>query len=169
MSNFYFPSSISILSDIDNEEASLKSYNFNNYSPLSPIIIIEDNYEFNFGNNSNFNIYDINDISQNILKKNENKIEVYKNAFKQIFHEENDNNNKNQAFNPLDNPNIIIENQNTNFPYEDKIGDQNIILNIFSRGEYDIYSNSIINEALHDINKIRKKIKKNFYTISKTN
>ena len=122
--------------------------------------MIENNYEFNFGNNSNSNIYDINDISQNFLKKNENKIEVYKNAFKQIFHEEKDNNNTNQAFNPLDNSNIIIENQNTNFPYEDKIGEQNLILNIFTRGEYDIYSNNIINEALNDMNKIGKKIKK---------
>ena len=170
MSNFNLLSNISILSNIDDEEASLKSYNFNNYSHFSSNII-ENNYEFNYCNNSNQNIYDINDIFQNILTKNENQSEFYKNDLRKIFHEEKDNDNKNQTYNPLGNPNIIIEIKNTNFTYEDKISDENIILNIFSRGEYDIYSNNIINEALNDPNKICKKIKKRkkiFIEIPKT-
>ena len=92
MNNFNFTSSISISSYIDNEEASLKSYNFNNYNPPLPIII-GNNYEFNIGNTSNLHYYDTNDISQDILTKNENITEVYKYIFKPIFHEENDNNN----------------------------------------------------------------------------
>ena len=159
MNNFNFTSSISISSYIDNEEASLKSYNFNNYNPPLPIII-GNNYEFNIGNTSNLHYYDTNDISQDILTKNENITEVYKYIFKPIFHEENDNNNNNQVFNPLANSNIIIEIKNINFTYEDKIDNQNKTFNIFNSGDYDNYSTNIIDETLNGSNKKCKKIKK---------
>ena len=140
MNDFNFPSSLSISSYNDNEEASLRSYNFNNYNPPLPIFI-ENNYEFNMDNTSNLNFYDTNDISQSILIKNENITEAYKYVFKPIFQEENDNNNNKQPFNSLANSNVIIEIKNTNFGYEDedKINNKNIIFKIFSSGEYDIY------------------------------
>ena len=176
MNNFNLPSSMPISSDLDNEEVSLKSFNFNNYNPTSQYII-ENNYELNFCNTSNLNFYDTNDISQGILTKNENITEVYKNVFRQNFYVENDK-KENQAFtslykieknnnnnlkdyntNNVNNSNIIIEIKNTNFNYEDKIENQNIVFNIFNSGDYDIYSNYMIDEVLNNSNKKCKKIK----------
>ena len=176
MNNFNLPSSMPISSDLDNEEVSLKSFNFNNYNPASQYII-ENNYELNFCNTSNLNFYDTNDISQGILTKNENITEVYKNVFRQNFYVENDK-KENQAFtslykieknnnnnlkdyntNNVNNSNIIIEIKNTNFNYEDKIENQNIVFNIFNSGDYDIYSNYMIDEVLNNSNKKCKKIK----------
>ena len=176
MNNFNLPSSMPISSDLDNEEVSLKSFNFNNYNPTSQYII-ENNYELNFCNTSNLNFYDTNDISQGILTKNENITEVYKNVFRQNFYVENDK-KENQAFtslykieknnnnnlkdyntNNVNNSNIIIEIKNTNFNYEDKIENQNIVFNIFNSGDYDIYSNYMIDEVLNNSNKKCIKIK----------
>ena len=175
MNNFNLSLSMPISSDLDNEEVSLKSFNFNNYNPASPYIIAN-NYEFNYYNTSNLNFYDTNDISQGILTKNENITEVYKNVFKPNFHvesdkkekqafnslyniEENNNNLEDFNINNINNSNIIIEIKNTNFNFEDKIENRNIIFNIFNSGDYDTYSNIMIDEVLNHSNKKCKKIK----------
>ena len=159
--------------DIDNEEASLNSYNSNNYTLPLPYIILN-KFEFNFDNVSNLNFYDTNEQSQGILIKNENITEVYKNDFKPNFHVENDNNKK-QVFNPLENIEKIKHNNNMEYSnknnvnnsniivginYEDKIENRNIIFNIFNGGDYDDYSTNIINKALNSSDKKFKKIKK---------
>ena len=175
MSNFNFTSSITISSYIDNEEASLKSYNYLKYKSQSRIIF-ENNNNFKFGNTSNLYFYDSNDISQNIIANNENESEIYKNIFKPIFHIENDN-KKGQTFNSLDNSeeninnkklednsknniNNTIEIKNTNIDNEDKKGNQNNNFKIFNNRDYDIYSNKMIDEALNNVKKKCKKIKR---------
>ena len=169
--NYYNLSSNISNIDIDNEEASLESSNFNNYILPSSYIILN-MFDFNFDNTSNLNFYDTNDKSQGILIKND-KTKVHKNAFKQNCNVENYNNKK-QAFNSLENieenknnKNMEDNNKNNNnsniivgINYEDKIENRNIIFNIFNGGEYDNYSTNMINETLNDLDKKCRKIKK---------
>jgi len=170
MNNYYLSSDIS---HIDSEEASLKSYNSNNNILPSQYIILN-KFEFNFDNIPNLNFYDTNDRSQGILTKNENVTKDYKNVLKPNFNAESDNNKK-QIFNSLENKekNIINNNlkdintnnvNNTNIineiTYEGNNENRNIIFNIFNSGDYDSYSNNIINEVLNCSYKKCKKIKK---------
>ena len=165
----------SYISDIYSDEASLKSYNSNNNILPSQYIILN-KFEFNFDNIyiSNLNFYDTNDRSLGISTRNENITKDYKNVLKPISHIENGNNKK-QAFNSLENIeenkiNNNLKDNNTNnvnnsniineITYEDNIENRNIIFNIFNSGDYDNYSNKIINEALNCSDKKCKKIKK---------
>lgn len=173
MKNWNMSSCISVYSDIDNDQASLISYNINLGLPM----IIENN----FGNISILNFNNTNDISQGLLTNNEKDFEDYKQIFKPfVLTEENykniqalnsfnsieenkDNNNlEDNNTSNANSSNIFIEIKNTNFNYEDKNENQNII---FNRGDYeihDIYSKNIIDEALNDSKKKCKKRKKLF-------
>lgn len=160
-----FSSSISILSYMDQDEISIKSYNYNKYNLYSPTFIVKNNTH-NFDDISFINFIDTNDdISQDILRENENQLDIYKNMFNPIFETEKVFNSfdslEDSNTNNVDNSNIIIEIKNININFEEK--NENEINNfiIFNNGNYDIYSNNIINEALNDeANKKIKKVKK---------
>ena len=177
MSLYELPSSnISILSDKDQDEISISSYCQNRYDFFSKMFFV---------NNDEFNFDDTNDISQGILTMNENQLEIYKKVFNLVFDIKNDN-KINDSFNSLDNieekiknsldphsmnkvevSNIIIEINNTNFNDADINENQNNIFKIFNNGNYDNFSNNIIDEALNSANKKCKKIKKikNIFTL----
>ena len=165
----YFTSSspdLSIISDIDSEEISIKSYYYNKYECHSINSFNKNNDEFKFDNISNFNntYY----LSEDILIKNENQNE----ANQQNFYVEKDN-KKNEALtlsdnikeniinntadsntNNTSNSKIIFE-INNNCKYDDE--NENNKFNIFNNGNYDNYSSNMIYETLNDGNKKCKK------------
>ena len=164
------PSRVSMLPYKDQEEAYINSFCHNHHEFLSQIFPV---------NKDDFNFDKTNDISQGILTMKEKEEQnIYKWVFDAEFYfrnigeisddwisidniEENVKNSlEDNSMNKIDNQNIIIEIKNTNFNFEQN-GNQKNIFNIFNNGDYDSYSNIIIEEASNDANKKHKKIKKN--------
>ena len=163
-------SRISLASDLDKDEVSeLKSYNYNCKYINKPSSIIFDKNNVNFdgdlSNNAIF--YDTNGISQDILKKEENRNEIENKNIKEILYVEIENkkdktstSDNNQENKRKQNINDIIFGAN-NPPFNEvKINNQkkeiykveytNISNNsnnfiVFTEGNYDNFSSHIIN------------------------
>lgn len=150
-----FSSNLPILSNMDQDEISIKSFS-DIYKSHSQTFINQINDECNFNDISSYvNIIETNDISQD-------ELEIYKKVF------ENDN-KTNKAINSPDNIEEKIKNNleenntyninNSNDIFEIKNINDNF--NIFHNGNDDNHSNDIIYEVLNDNgNKKPKKFKK---------